>query len=227
MPLVVTSFAPIDIFSPVYGAPRPVGLPLTTVKTSDEWYGVYFQDQIDLLENLHLLGGGRYDGATSASQLDTNPADKTKDEAFSPRVGLVYQPLSWLALYGSYVESFGAANAELSRTGEAFDPETATQYEAGLKTELLDGKLSATLAFYHLTKQNILTADPVDPNFSVQTGEARSQGIEFDLSGEITPSWSVIASYAFTEAEITKSSFGDEGSRLPGVPEHGGRVDSL
>jgi iron complex outermembrane receptor protein len=98
------------------------------------------------------LGGGRYDGATSAFQLDTNPGDKTKDEAFSPRVGLVYQPLSWLALYGSYVESFGAANAGLSRTGEAFDPETATQYEAGLKTELLDGKLSATLAFYHLTK---------------------------------------------------------------------------
>ena len=173
------------------------------------------------------MGGGHYDWATTESQFGTNPANKTEDQAFSPRVGLVYQPLPWLALYGSYVESFGSENSGLSRTGEAFKPETGTQYEAGLKTELLDRRLSATLAFYHLTKQNVLTPDPVDPNFSVQTGEARSQGIEFDLSGEITPSWSVIASYTFTEAEITKSSFGDEGNRLPGVPEHGGRVDSL
>jgi iron complex outermembrane receptor protein len=117
----------------------------------------------------------------------------------------------------------GGANSARSRTGEAFEPETGTQYEAGLKTEWLKGRLSATLAFYHLTKENILTPDPVDPNnFSVQTGEARSQGIEFDLAGQISPGWSLIASYAYTDTEITQDTSGREGFRLHDVPEHSG-----
>ncbi|MDQ3773503.1 MAG: TonB-dependent siderophore receptor [Pseudomonadota bacterium] len=223
-PFVFTSFDPIDIFTPVYGAPR-LSVPLTPFTQSTEYYGVYFQDQIDLLDNLHLLGGGRYDWATTESQSDTNPTDRIEDEAFSPRVGLVYQPLPWLALYGSYVESFGGANSARSRTGEAFEPETGQQYEAGLKTEWLEGTLSATLAFYHLTKQNILTPDPVDPNnFSVQTGEARSQGIELDLAGQITPGWSIIASYAYTDTEITQDTGGREGFRLHDVPEYSGSL---
>jgi iron complex outermembrane recepter protein len=223
-PFVFTSFSPINIFTPVYSAPR-LSVPLTPSTQSTEYYGVYFQDQIDLLDNLHLLGGGRYDWATTESQSGTSPTDRIEDEAFSPRVGLVYQPLPWLALYGSYVESLGGANPARSRTGEAFEPETGTQYEAGLKTEWLDGRLSATLAFYHLTKQNILTPDPVDPNnFSVQTGEARSQGIEFDLAGQITPGWSIIASYAYTDTEITQDNSGREGFRLHDVPEHSGSL---
>jgi iron complex outermembrane recepter protein len=223
-PFVFTSFDPIDIFTPVYGASR-LSVPLTPFTQSTEYYGVYFQDQIDILDNLHLLGGGRYDWATTESQSGTSPTDRIKDEAFSPRVGLVYQPLPWLSLYGSYIESLGGANFARSRTGEAFGPETGQQYEAGLKTEWLDGRLSATLAFYHLTKQNILTPDPVDPNnFSVQTGEARSQGIEFDLSGEITPGWSIITSYAYTDTEITQDNSGSEGFRLHDVPEHSGSL---
>jgi iron complex outermembrane recepter protein len=223
-PFVFTSFDPIDIFTPVYGTPR-LSVPLTPSTQSTEYYGVYFQDQIDILDNLHLLGGGRYDWATTESQSGTSPTDRIEDEAFSPRVGLVYQPLPWLSLYGSYIESLGGANSARSRTGEAFEPETGQQYEAGLKTEWLDGRLSATLAFYHLTKQNILTPDPVDPNnFSVQTGEARSQGIEFDLSGEITPGWSIITSYAYTDTEITQDNSGSEGFRLHDVPEHSGSL---
>jgi iron complex outermembrane receptor protein len=217
------SLTSIDIFNPVHGAPRP-DLLFDPGKDATEYYGVYFQDQFDLLNNLHLLGGGRYDWATTESQFGTNPANKTEDQAFSPRVGLVYQPLPWLALYGSYVESFGSENSGLSRTGEAFKPETGTQYEAGLKTELLDRRLSATLAFYHLTKQNVLTPDPVDPNFSVQTGEARSRGIEVDLAGEITPAWSLIAAYAYTDARITQDNSGREGFRVEAVPEHSSSV---
>ncbi len=78
---------------------------------------MYFQDQIDLLENLQVLGGGRYDRASSEeSQSVTGPAQSAEDRAFSPRVGLVYQPTSWLGLYGSYAESFGAmARADLDR----------------------------------------------------------------------------------------------------------------
>jgi iron complex outermembrane receptor protein len=60
----------------------------------------------------------------------------------------------------------------------------------------------------------------VNPSFSIQTGEARSRGIEFDLSGEITPRWSITAASAFTDTESTQDNSGREGFRVEAVPEH-------
>lgn len=214
----VPGITTIDIFNPVYGTIDHAALearretnPNFFLPRSDEWYGVYFQDQITLWDKLHILGGGRYDWATrrsgfssvSLADAEANESE-AKDQAFSPRVGLVYQPWRWLSLYGNYVESLGAANTGRSASGQPFEPETAQQYEAGFKGEWLDRRLTSTLAFYHLTKQNVTTADPHNPNFSVAIGEARSRGIELDISGQVTDALSVIATYAYTDTEIVK-----------------------
>ncbi|MGH8582511.1 MAG: TonB-dependent siderophore receptor, partial [Gammaproteobacteria bacterium] len=222
----IVPYADIDLFEPVYSGVRPVFPAVPESARRQDWFGLYFQDQIDLLENLHVQGGGRYDWAsTKESQSVTDPTERVEDRAFSPHVGLVYQPTSWLGLYASYAESFGAfAQLGRSRTGEPFGPETATQYEAGLKADVLDGSLTATLAFYHLAKQDILTPDPVDPDFSVQIGAARSRGIELDVSGAPTPALKLIASLAYTDTEITTSNLGDEGNPLAAVPEWSGSL---
>ena len=44
------------------------------------------------------------------------------------------------------------------------------QAEAGIKADLLNRRLSATLAVYELRRQNVTTADPDNPGFSIQTG---------------------------------------------------------
>ncbi len=221
----------IDIFNPVYG-PIPQLSPsdLNNFSTDTQyWYGVYFQDQITLWDKLHILGGGRYDWATrrsgfssvSLAEAEANESE-VEDAAFSPRMGLVYQPWPWLSLYGNYVESLGAANRRRSMSGQPFEPETAQQYEVGFKTELLDRQLTSTMAFYHLTKQNVLTRDPLNPAFSIPVGEARSQGIEVDIAGQLTDSLSLIATYSLTDSEITKDTFGNQGNRFFNIPEHAG-----
>ena len=55
--------------------------------------------------------------------------------------------------------------------------------EVGAKTELLGGRLSATLVYFKITKQNVATSDPSNAlGFSIATSEQQSQGVEFDLS---------------------------------------------
>ena len=211
----------LDIFNPNYNIPRPVfDSPSVFYTNQNRSYGIYLQDQIALNDNLKLLIGGRYDWSSDdfRDQL-TGSETKQNDRAFSPRIGLVYQPSDTVSLYTSYTRSFNPSIG-LDRNGEAFEPSRGTQYEVGIKTDFLNGRLSTTLAAYHLTKTNVLTADPEEPTrFSIQTGEQRSQGIELDISGEVLPGWKVVASYGYTDAEVTKDNLIPVGNKLP-VPEH-------
>ncbi|MGD1953557.1 MAG: TonB-dependent siderophore receptor [Leptolyngbyaceae cyanobacterium] len=146
-----------------------------------------------------------------------------QDEAFSPRVGLVYQPSDDVSLYGSYTRSF-TPQAGQTFTGDSFRPERGTQYELGIKANLLQDKLFANLAFFDLPRTNVLTTDPDNSLFQIQTGEQRSRGIELDVQGEILPGWNVIASYALTDAEITEDEVFEAGNALFNVPRHSGSL---
>ncbi|MGH8656530.1 MAG: TonB-dependent siderophore receptor [Gammaproteobacteria bacterium] len=232
----------IDIFNPQYGIDPAVYAQALAVnfppggnfnQFTNDFYGVYFQDHITLWDRLHILGGGRYDwaetgrgrGASFAEAEANLPSDIRKDEAFSPRVGVLYQPWYWLSVYGNWATSFGANNG-LSATCETFDPEIGEQFEAGFKTEVFDQRVSTTLAFYHLTRQNILTPNFItpDPFDSIAVGEARSRGIELDMTGQITEEWNLIGSYAYTGARVTLDNGGLQGNLLSNVPEHAGSL---
>lgn len=210
---------PIDIFNPVYGSRRFFVADYPREPFITNSFGIYLQDQIDLLPNLKLLLGGRFDIVSQKIDFADSSESFQQDEAFSPRVGLVYQPTDFLSLYASYSRSFQQS------VGTAFDnalfqPERGTQYEAGIKADWLDRRLSTTLAFYQITRSNVLTADLVNPNFSIQTGEQRSRGIELDIAGEILPGWKIAAGYAYTEAEITADNTFAVGNRINNVPEN-------
>lgn len=154
----------------------------------------------------------------------SEPDSLTQDDfAFSPRVGLVYQPSQTVSLYASYSQSFAPAFG-FNPDGQAFKPTKGRQFEVGIKADFLNGKLSTTLAAYQITKTNVTTPSP-DPElaalgFSIQSGEQRSRGIELDIAGEILPGWKVIASYAYTDAEVTKDTAIAVGNRLVNVPKN-------
>lgn len=223
----------INIYNPVYGRS---GVNLTTTPKNFfqdsrmHWNGAYFQDQITLFDKLHILGGGRYDWAHQASGLAIGANQSlaaasanlsgVDNEQFSPRVGLLYQPWAWLSLYGNFVESLGAANTAMGAGGTVLQPETAEQYEAGFKTEFFDKRLMSSMAFYQLTKQN-MSAPIVGTPFSQAIGEARSQGVEMDVTGRVTDGLSLIATYAYTDASILKGTNAG-GNRLWNVPRNAG-----
>ena len=215
-----------NIFNPVYGVPRPAifdTAPPLVFESSSNNVGLYAQDQIQLLDGLFVLAGLRYDTVSQESEnFDTNVSASQSDDAFTPRLGVVYQPSDQIALYGSYSTSF-RPNSGTTRTGNLLDPETGEQFEVGIRADLVRDRLSANLAFFNITKQNVATPDPnVLPgqNFVVATGEQRSQGVELDIIGEILPGWNIVANYAYTDADITRDNTPLQGNRLIGVPEH-------
>ncbi|NJN37951.1 MAG: TonB-dependent receptor [Acaryochloridaceae cyanobacterium CSU_3_4] len=219
----IRPFAPIDIFNPSYGTPAPLNPPVffdTAVRF--DAIGVYLQDQVTLLKNLKLLVGGRFDAIRNAATDNLFAETVTQnDSAFSPRVGLVYRPIEPISLYASFSRSFAPNVGILAIDNTPLEPERGTQYEVGVKADLIPEKLSATLAFYDLTRTNVAISDPRDENFSIAAGAIKSQGVELDISGEILPGWKVIGSYAYTDARVTE---GDEflpvGNRPASIPRH-------
>ncbi|MCC5604890.1 TonB-dependent siderophore receptor [Nostoc favosum] len=217
---------PLDILNPNYDVPLPEIPParLTNFGVSQS-YGVYLQDQIAFTDNLKMLIGGRYDWISSDTGLIDGDRAIQTNGAFSPRIGLVYQPSKNVSLYTSYSQSFRPSIGR-NPDNDPFEPTRGTQYEVGVKADFLDGRLSATLAAYNLTRTNVLTTDP-DPElarqgFQVQVGEQRSRGIELDVTGEILPGWNIIAAYALTEAEVIEDNSipSAVGNRLTGIPQH-------
>jgi iron complex outermembrane recepter protein len=216
----------LDILNPNYGFLKPETVPTYKADSTTQSYGVYLQDQISFADNLKLLIGGRYDWISYDNEIaDFGLFGNTIDDpvqnngAFSPRIGLVYQPSKSISLYASYTRSF-VQSAGFNSDGRAFEPTRGTQYEVGVKSDFLDGRLSTTLAAYQITKTNVVTTDLSNPLFSIQTGEQRSQGIELDVAGEVLPGLKLIASYAYTNAEVTKDNSIPVGNKLRGVPEN-------
>ncbi|KAF3889907.1 MULTISPECIES: TonB-dependent siderophore receptor [Nostocales] len=210
----------IDIFNPVYRF--PISRRTRTIDRNEETnlFGVYLQDEIALANNFKFLLGGRFDFVDFDLQDNLlRRKTSTYSEAFSPRLGIVYQPTQLISLYANYSRSFVPQSGSTFE-GESFKPERGTQYEVGVKADWLNGRLTSNIAFYQITKTNVLTVDPQRPNFSLQTGEQRSRGVELNLIGEILPGWNAIASYAYTDAILTEDNTFPEGNSLASVPRN-------
>ncbi|HMU54956.1 MAG TPA: TonB-dependent receptor [Nitrospira sp.] len=215
-------FDTISIFSPVYGQTPEPNLQRTPFSHSfANALGGYVQDQISLPYNLHLLVGARGDyfyQHSGVSGVDT----KAENYAFSPRVGLTYQPLESLSVYANYTRSFLPNFGPFAAASNQFDPTRGTQYEAGVKSVIVPGRLTSTLAVYRIDKTNVLAPDPANPLFFIQTGAQRSQGVEFDLTAQLAEGWKVIATYAYTDARVTEDTRTIVGNRLPLVARNTG-----
>ena len=236
------TIADINIYDPVYtglGVSGPITV--SGYGTDGEgWTGVYLQDMVSFADgHLHLLLGGRYDwaqigfGSSPNSFAEANgpynPStgigfQNSRDRAFSPRIGLVYQPRAWLSLYGNYTNSFGFTGGLPFPGQPPFPPEIGKQYEAGVKAEFLNKHLAAATAFYNITKSNILDVLP-GGLYAIPIGLVRSRGVELDVTGRINANWSLVANYSHDDALIVKGvtdarfeSSGPPGNRFASVP---------
>ena len=220
----------INVYQPVYGQTQ-TPLPFVDQLEQQDATGFYLQDQIDLTEQWKVLFGVRYDDfSQDILNRITGTSQSQSQTATNPRFGLVYDVSDRISFYASYAEGF-RPNTGVGADGNAFEPETSESYEIGTKFGSPDDFATGTIAIYKAKKSNVLTADPINAGFSLTGGEAESRGVEVDVTGQITDTLRFNLSYAYTDAEWTKSvldpNFGlqlPEGSPLINIPEQSGNL---
>lgn len=158
----------------------------------------YVIDRIVLSNNYQVFLGGRFD---FIDYEDPITSTKREYRQFSPMAGLVYNPLPALTFYAS---TGGAFAAPSSRVAGASGAEESTQYETGVKKQLLDGRLQANAAVYWLGKENI--AIPTADGFTAQIGDQRSRGVELELMAQPMDAWTTFIAYAYLDAVLTRFS---------------------
>lgn len=186
---------------------------------------LYVQDQLTL-GPLQLLLGLRYENYKDIANYKTDQAENVHQDVLLPRFGAVYTINPQINLYGTYVKGYNPQTASAlanPNAGGPFDPLENDMTEFGLKTAWLDGKLQASTAIYQINQKNTLYPAPTAANAELmeQIGKERSKGIEFDIQGQILPYWSIIASYAYNDARITKGGNNEElNKQKPNAPRN-------
>lgn len=219
-----TSTYGLNIYNPVYGQ-TPLALnttPTNTLETQNNT-GFFLQDQIAFATDWRLLVGLRHD--RFHQEIDNRSNGKQTEQEHgvtTPRLGLTWLATPTLSVYALTSESFRANNG-IDAGNQAFAPERGKSKEIGVKYESLDKRYGGTMSVFEIDKKNVLTNDPANAGFSIAAGEARSRGIEFDFSGQVTDKVRVLANYAFIDAEITKdNNTALVGARLINVPKQSG-----
>ena len=172
-----------------------------------EIYSAYISNVLNLTPTL---------SAMASLRVDKFEGDKNDDDddqtAFSPKFGLVYQPIKdKLSIFTNYMNGF--SNVSPAQVSDAdgsnprtktFDPEKANQFEVGVKTNLFENKLTATASYYNINVSNKLMTDPTNINNSIQGGEVESKGFELSLIANPIAGWNLIAGYSHNDNEVVK-----------------------
>ncbi len=215
----------IDLFDPVYGQPQPPML--DAPPPENEWTyqiaGLYLNDKIGIVRELAVTLGARADLYRQTSVAPGVDDDKG-ELAPSGRLGVLYTPADVLSAYASVSRGFWPV-VGVSATGSLLEPERNWGMEIGARFALPHDPLTVDVAVFRIDNTNISVPDPNQPDFQVQRGEARSQGLEVEATARLDSELRALASYAYNDARVTADpdpALVD--SPLPFVPDHSGAI---
>ncbi|ELE9734536.1 MULTISPECIES: TonB-dependent siderophore receptor [Enterobacter] len=216
-----------NIYHPVYGKLDKC----TTVSAADsdqtlkqESYSAYAQDALYLTDKWIAVAGMRYQYYTqyAGKGRPFNVNTDSRDEQWTPKLGLVYKLTPSVSLFANYSQTFMPQSSIASYIGD-LPPETSNAYEVGAKFDLFDG-VTANIALFDIHKRNVLYTESIGGETIAKTaGRVRSQGVEVDLAGSLTENTNIIASYGYTDAKVLEDP-DYAGKPLPNVPRHTGSL---
>ncbi len=175
---------------------------------------------------LSVIAGGRLTWwkqdsyAQPAGGVRTWSSVTDEKAVFTPYAGLVLDITKTVSAYVSYASVFDP-QTERTVDGDTIAPLEGNTYEAGLKADFLDGKLSASAAVFRMKQNNYALAD--GPGIFAPDGSSayhavsgmKSSGFELEVNGEILPGWRVAGGFANARAEDR-----DGVRQIPQIPKN-------
>ena len=225
-------------------APNPYS-PLSYTKTpnlralaSGDTVAAYAQDQIELSKHWKALVGLRWERFTADATTQTiltgataaGPFART-DNMVSGRAGLIWQPTDRQSYYISYANSYnpsgelgvyaGTAQTNLNAVNQNLSPEENRNYEVGTTLNITNG-VQLRSAIFRTEKINQRINNSIT-GVTELAGKRRVDGIEFELTGAITPNWDVYSGVAFSNGKIVTAT-ANQGNKPLGVADVAGNV---
>ena len=183
---------------------------------------LFVSDSVSMMEErLRLLAGIRnikiVGYGFNASGVSNGPKRTSKDTSY--QLGVNYAINDTLVLFGNTATAFNP-NGFNSDTGDYFDPEESEAYELGAKLDgLFGGKLSGSVAWFQIDKQNVVRSDfnPVTFMSDREITDDRSDGIDVELFYNATPGWQITLGYTHLNARTVVSQTEALGLALEGA----------
>jgi outer membrane receptor for ferric coprogen and ferric-rhodotorulic acid len=208
----INSFKPTDLA-------RPTVPDVYSLSDKVDQEGLYLTTRWNLADPLKVILGARLDWYDATSIYDqTNDqyytSGKTKEVRHVTRyAGVIYDLDDNHSVYASYTDIF-QPQTEKNGAGTGIKPITGENYEVGIKGEYLGGALNASASLFQIDQLNraaevadarLCTVIPVGSFGCYEAaGKVRSQGIELEINGALTPNWQVGAGYTFAQAKYEK-----------------------
>lgn len=185
---------------------------VSNVKSKYHIYSLYASDVINFTDNLSAMIGLRLDHFDNEGDL-ANLDDDYDQTTLSPKFGIVYQPIKdKLSVFGNYQNGFTNVAPQLvgnpdegPQTLQTFDPEQANQLEFGIKTNLFNNRLNATISYYDIKVKDRVITDPSSPFNKIQGGEVVSKGFEIEINANPIKGLNIRAGFSNNDSETTKS----------------------
>ena len=201
--------------------------------------GFFGQFNVEPTSRLMLTAGGRYDRLDLENTLtfrDGAPVVEDSFDAFSPKLGAIVSLLpddagASVNLYAQYSDAFLPPRRPSGlRPGDdeiELNPEDIDNFEVGLKSSLLNGRLSLEGAWFNMKRDGIVHSIRQGPFFvPTNAGEHEYKGVELGARWAAASRVSVYAN-----AALYRNRFGDfvieqaggvtdlTGNRLPIAPD--------
>ncbi|MGX9777384.1 TonB-dependent siderophore receptor [Janthinobacterium aestuarii] len=172
----------------------------------------YAASRFNLSERLKLIAGAkvlRYSenyisDAPSVNFYSASPASESR--VFTPYGGLVFDIDGTHSAYASYSTIY-QPQASQDRYGKLLAPREGKTFEAGIKSGWLDGRLNTSAALYQIRQSNLSESDPgyTVPGTNNPANRAikgaKTQGVDVEATGAITPDWNISASWSYNQTE--------------------------
>ncbi|OZI09909.1 TonB-dependent siderophore receptor [Siphonobacter sp. BAB-5385] len=199
-------YYPLHIDAPEYQIQTPDyrtpgGLTHGNTDQSIRYYSLYALDELTFFrEKLRLTLGGRFTAVNTHNNV-SSVETSSKDQVFTPRVGLSYSIQPTWSVYALYDQTL-IPQAGITSAGEAIRPLEGINREIGVKKDWLDGRWNTTLSVYHIHRSNIVATDPNNALYRLQVGKTHAKGIELDVVGEVLPGLNAVINYAYNDSKI-------------------------